>query len=106
MIINPNLAESRSMLRTIPGTRMLRDGTLVGLRFTDPFQQNRIWTIQGLYAPVAGRVLGGIRAKLVDQKSFTSFCNQRDLEVLLKLGRPGNYCEWLGTDYVEPGERG
>lgn len=34
-----------------------------------------------------------------------TFCNQRDLEVLLGLGNPGEMCFWLGKKYVEPGDK-
>jgi hypothetical protein len=106
MLINPNLAESRAVLRPITGTRIIEHTLgVVGAEITDPFQPGRIWVIQNLYSPIPGRALGGLRAKLLDNKGFVTFCNQRDLEVLLGLGSPGRYCEWLGTDYAAPGDR-
>jgi hypothetical protein len=37
----------------------------------------------------------------MDQKRFTTFCNQRDLELLLGLAKPGDLCPWLDRDYPE-----
>lgn len=107
MLINPYLPENREAVATIPGTRILQ-GTLgvIGAVLTDPLNPLRTWTVQGLYSPVRGRALGGLRAKLVDQKSFVTFCNQRDLEVLLDIASPGAYCSWLDKDYVGPEDRG
>ena len=89
--------------RCIPGTRMLEDtlGTM-GVRIPDPQTENRTWEVQSMYLPIEGRMLGGVRAKLVDQKNFVTFCNQRDLEVMLGLGIPGRYCVWAGAEYVGP----
>jgi hypothetical protein len=42
----------------------------------------------------------------MDMKGFISFCNQRDLEVLLGIARPGSVCLWADMDYEEVGERG
>jgi hypothetical protein len=101
MLINPNLPDSQRVLRPIPGTRIVQETLgLIGVQLLDPYNPLRIWTIQGLYSPVAGRALGGLRAKLEDQKGFITFINQRDLEVLLEVERPGNYCVWLSTNYV------
>jgi hypothetical protein len=66
----------------------------------------RIWEIQNVYLPIPGRVLGGIRVKLRDQKEFVTFCNQRDLEVLIGMYRPGDFCLWAGGPYLEPGDEG
>ena len=101
MLINP----SRDRPSTIPGTRILETTMgIVGIRIPDPHNAVRVWEIQGLYAPIDSRMLGGVRAKLVDQRNFITFCNQRDLEVLLGLGAPGNYCPWLDEDYRGPNE--
>jgi len=75
---------------------------LVGVKVTDPLRADRQWTLDGVYLPVRGRLVGGIRAHATDQKGFASFINQRDLEVLLGVGQPGTYCRWLGQDYVDP----
>ena len=101
MIINPNTDYGRSQLGTLPGSRIV-EATLgvVGDSFLDPENTRRIWTVQNLYAPVAGRAIGGIRAKVTDQKGFFSFCNQRDLEVLLGIASPGGYCDWLDREYA------
>src|ERR1700689_4821822 len=96
----------KHLLEVFNGTRLLRnDFGLIGESIEDPFTPQRIWTIQGIYAPVPGRALGGVRAKLTDQHEFVTFCNQRDLEVLLGLGTPGRWCRWLGDEYIEPGDR-
>ena len=102
MIINPY----QVTLETIPGTRMLQESFgLMGVQLADPISPDRLWSIHSLYAPIPGRKLGGIRAKLTDEKGFVTFCNQRDLEVLLELARPGDWCGWAGHRYPEPGER-
>lgn len=104
MLLHPFI--DKHLLESFGGTRLLRnDFGLIGEPIEDPFIPQRIWTIQGVYAPVPGRALGGVRAKLTDQYEFVTFCNQRDLEVLLGLGTPGRWCRWLGEEYVEPGER-
>jgi len=106
MLVNPSAASSE-LLTTLPGTNILGETFgIIGASFRDPTNIIREWTVQSLYSPVHGRALGGIRAKVVDQKDFISFVNQRDLEVLLELGYPGAYCKWLDQDYVEPGEPG
>ncbi len=106
MLINPWLPDSKPRLETIPGTRIIIETFgVVGADVVDPANPNRRWTVSGLYAPIRGRAVGGVRAKLYDQKEFVSFCNQRDFEVLLGLASPGSYCPWLDQYYVEPGER-
>ena len=93
----------RKQPEAIPGTRVL-DGRLgiVGYTVVDPLDARRTWQIEGLYLPVYGRAIGGIRAKLRDQKQCVTFCNQRDLEVLLGHAAPGELCPWLDSDYVGP----
>lgn len=78
------------------------DFGLTGRRLRDPKDSFREWEVHMLYAPIPGRALGGIRAKLVDAKGFITFCNQRDLEVLLGLAQPRAWCRWAGEDYVGP----
>lgn len=105
MLINPYLPESREILSPIPGTNIIAETLgVVGVMLRVPGDPIRSWTIQGLYAPIPGRMLGGIRAKLIDQKGFISFCNQRDLEVLLDISCPGAYCAWLDAEYVDVDE--
>ena len=90
-------------LPVIPGSRILETTLgLIGVQIPDSVHPQRVWRIHGLYAPLPGRALGGVRAKLVDNRSFTTFCNQRDLEVLLNLARPGQYCGWGECEYVAP----
>lgn len=85
---------------------MLEDALgLSGTTILDPLEPYRAWTIQWIFAPIHGRKLGGVRAKLVDAKGFITFCNQRDLEVILKQGTPGQYCRWSGGRYVAPDDR-
>lgn len=89
----------------IPGTRLLETTLgIIGVQVSDPNHPSRMWEIQGLYIPVEGRALGGVRAKLSDQKGFITFCNQRDLEVLLGIGRPGSPVAWRDDEYVAPGD--
>lgn len=99
-----NVYEQRPAV--IPGTRLLASTLdVVGVRFPDPQHALRMWEIQGLYLPIEGRALGGVRAKLIDQKGFITFCNQRDLEVLLGIGRPGAAITWREDKYVAPTDR-
>jgi hypothetical protein len=86
----------------VPGSRLLStDMGIEGVRFTDPLDARRIWRVESLFMPVPGRAIGGIRAKVRDQKNFISFCNQRDLEVLLGDEKPGDLCVWLDDGYVD-----
>lgn len=88
------------------GTRLLQDTFgVMNIQVRDPKESGRLWEVQSIYAPIPGRALGGVRAKLVDTKGFITFCNQRDLEVLVGLGAPGRWCRWLGGDYVHPDDR-
>lgn len=106
MIINPYTPEGQVLLAPIPGTHIVEDSLgIVGATVRDPLNIMREWTIRSLYTPIRGRLIGGLRAKLEDQKGFITFCNQRDLEVLLDVASPGAYCIWLDDKYVEPGER-
>lgn len=100
MILNP--FTNKELLDTYAGTRILqKDFGLVGTILADPFNRNRLWTVQTLYAPAKGRALGGLRTKLVDDKGYVAFLNQVDFEVLLGLGKPGTKCRWSGKDYPE-----
>ena len=90
----------------IPGTHIIENTLgVLGASFYDLHRASRVWTVHALYTPIAGRAIGGLRAKVVDNKGFVSFCNQRDLEVLLQLATPGGYCEWLDQDYVDSDDR-
>lgn len=99
MLINPY----KDRPAVIPGTRLLETTLgIVGTKIPDPHNPFRVWEIQALYAPVTGRAIGGVRTKLVDQKNFVTFCNQKDLEVLLGIGAPGAYCYWAESTYAGP----
>ena len=98
MLLNP----FQATIQVIPGSRILTETLgLFGVSIEDPVQVGRRWTITGLYGPVFGRKLGGIRAKLEDDKGFITFCNQRDLEMLIGLASPGNFCPWTSSTYPE-----
>lgn len=85
------------------GSRMLANTLgVVGREVSDPHQSERIWTIENVYAPASGRAVGGVRIKARDQKNVISFINQRDFEVLLGLGRIGQWCPWNEARYVGP----
>jgi hypothetical protein len=100
MIVNPYL--EKHLVQTYAGTRLLRETLgVIGMEVWEGPDVRRRWTIQSLFAPIPGRALGGIRAKLIDGKGYVSFCNQRDLEVLLGAGEPGRLCRWLGTNYPD-----
>ncbi len=102
MLIHPYV----DRLTVYPGTRILQDTLgVVGWVLQDPLELERMWTIHMLFAPIPKRALGGIRAKLVDQKQFVTFINQRDLEVLLGVGKVGGWCPWTGASYVGPGDK-
>jgi hypothetical protein len=102
MLINPY----KSHFTTIPGTRILTsDLGLAGFQYADPASPLRVWTLQYLFAPIPGRALGGVRAKLMDDKGFITFCNQRDLEILLGIAQPGDHCHWSGGTYPERDSR-
>jgi hypothetical protein len=99
MLINPYQAVS---MPVVPGTRMLQqDFGLAGYQLVDPGNSERLWTVSGLYTPV-GRKPNGIRVKLIDNKRFITFCNQRDFEVLLGIAKPGDWCHWAGEEYCGP----
>lgn len=99
MLVNPY----KTKLSVFGGTRLLLDTLgVVGTEVRDFSNLRRIWTIQSLYAPLPGRAMGGIRARLQDKEGFITFVNQRDLEVLLGLGKPGFICPWSGLRYVGP----
>lgn len=103
MLVNPYTADGKKLLATYEGTHIIQESLgVVGATCIDPDNRYRSWTIIALYSPVRGRSISGIRAKLVDSKGFVTFCNQRDLEVLLDVASPGAYCPWLGQEYVEP----
>jgi hypothetical protein len=102
MLINPYKVN----LANIPGTRILADDLgLAGFRYPCTRNPKRIWTLQYLFAPITRRSLGGVRAKFVDNKDFVTFCNQRDLEVILGIANPGDYCPWTKTAYPGPEDR-
>ena len=89
---------------TRPGTRQLE--STLGIqdhRITDLYNNERQWRVGASYLPL-GRRLGGVRVRLTDQKGFITFCNQRDMEVLLGIGQPGTWCHWAGEDYVTPSD--
>ena len=99
MLINP----FKTSMVTVPGTRILEESFgLAGFQYTDPREPQRAWTLQYLLAPIPGRALGGVRARFTDSKDFVSFCNQRDLEVLTGIAKPGDHCFWLEEKYPGP----
>lgn len=100
MIVHPY--REKEKLQTIAGRLLLDDFGLIGQNIRDTDISERIWTIQGMYTPIWGRHVSGVRAKVKDQKGFVSFINQRDLEVLLGEGKPEELCPWLGEEYVSP----
>lgn len=106
MLVNSFTDRGKCDITPIPGTRII-DSTMgiIGATFQDVNKASRVWTVHALYTPVTGRAIGGVRAKVVDQKGFVSFCNQRDLEVLLQLASAGSYCEWLDQEYVDVDDR-
>lgn len=107
MLLNPMRPEGQRRLTCLPGTRILEETFgVVGATVKDPFNILRVWTIECLYAPVRGRAIGGLRARLQDNLGFSTFCNQRDLEVLIDMAKPGTWCPWLDQDYVGINDNG
>lgn len=103
MLINPY----KTRLATIPGTRVIEDNLgLNGFQFAAAGAADRVWTLQYLLEPVPRRHLGGLRAKFQDEKNFISFCNQRDLEVLLGVSSPGDFCPWTEGEYFAEDDTG
>lgn len=97
-----NVFAERWRVPTHEGTRMIQtDLGILGAEIYDPKEPLRRWFVESLFAPVPGRALGGIRAKLVDEKGFVSFLNQRDLEVSIGMATPGKWCIWAGHAYVD-----
>jgi hypothetical protein len=95
VLLNPN-----QPVPTWPGTRILQETfRLAGVVLEDPRLPARLWTITNLFAPIPGRALGGIRAKLVDEQGFVGFVNQRDLELMLNIAKPGDWCHWADQEY-------
>lgn len=102
MLVHPY----RSHLATHDGTRLLHEPLdVVGSFVVDPRVPARPWYIQSFFAPITQRMIGGVRARLIDASDFVSFVNQRDLEVLLGIGTPGKFCPWIGRKYIGVGER-
>ncbi len=97
-----NVHRERERLEPLAGRVLQETFDLVGTRIRDLDIPKRIWTINSFLAPLPGRMIGGVRARLVDQKGFVTFLNQRDLEVMLKRAEPGERCPWLGSDYESP----
>lgn len=102
MLVHPY----HSHLPVHDGTRLI-DASLdvIGVTVVDPRVPTRAWSVQTLFAPITRRMIGGVRARLVDAYGFVSFVNQRDLEVLLGLGVAGQLCPWTGGKYIGVGER-
>lgn len=101
MLLNPCQGD----LPVVQGTRLLvADLGVMGVEIIDPINKDRRWTATAVYAP-ARRRINGIRVKLVDQKDFVTFCNQRDFEVLIGLARPGDWCQWAAQPYAAPDDR-
>lgn len=98
MLIHP----SRTNLTTFPGTRVIASDFGLGrFSYAEKKNPNRVWFFYAALLPLASKPIKGIRIELRDQKGFTTFINQRDLEVLLELGVPGTRCEWCGGTYRE-----
>ena len=99
MLLNPS--RDKEALLTYPGTRLLHEGfDVLGWVITESMARFREWRVEAFYSPL-GRALGGVRARLCDPQGFVTFCNQRDLEVLLKVDLPGTTCNWLGEKYPD-----
>jgi hypothetical protein len=97
MLFNPY--KDQGLLQVVPGTRILHNQLgLQNAEFEDPKQRNRTWRVSTVYSP-ARRALGGIRVKVVDDKDFVSFINQRDFELLIGLAKPGDWCQWMDERY-------
>jgi hypothetical protein len=89
----------------IEHSRVLGEGFLpnqfAGTVLKDLQDPTRLWTLACFYMPLRSRALQGVRAKFIDQKGFITFCNQRDLELLLGFAKPGMWCPWTNSPYPE-----
>lgn len=101
MLLNPFTTPTAQF--RVEYTRMLGEGfppnAYLGSVVQDPREPGRDWTLFCFYEPVKSRALGGVRARLFDQKGFITFSNQRDLELMLQLAKPGDWCAWAGRAY-------
>jgi hypothetical protein len=96
----------RNRVVELEGCRRIADlWGLVGMCIQHPNNPQRVWQICTLFSPIQRRALGGIRARLLDNKGFVTFVNQRDLEVLIGNAQPGEMCPWTGKEYPAPGDR-
>ncbi len=100
MIINP--FTERLERFTVPGTPLLKGGEFDALINAEIQMFGRCWVITAFLAPSKKRAIGGVRARLADDEGTITFCNQRDLEVLLGQDQPGAMCRWLRRRYVGP----
>ena len=65
----------------VPGSRIFvyaEDLGVIGESIPDPQVRYRIWTITNIFVPTSER--RDLRARLVDQKGFSTFCNVGALE--------------------------
>ena len=65
--------------------------------------EGRHWTVQQFFFPLSQdkTVRSGIRTMVRDEFGFVGFVNQRDLELLLGIKKPREWCHWLGAVYPE-----
>ena len=92
----PTNGRAIDCLRTdSPGYRLLQ---YVGRVFE---LEGRHWTVRRFFLPLTQdrTVRSGVRALVGDEHGFVGFVNQRDLELMLRLRRPREWCRWLGSSY-------
>ena len=100
-IVSPELAVSR--LRVSDSSMILfLKHDCIGKSVRDPDNKSRLWTVRDAFAPeedvAAGNSLG-VRFRCIDARGFVTFINQRDLEVLLGYGKPGERIPWSDNRY-------
>jgi len=103
VVVHPE--RDRELLTVCAGRLLIDSFGVVGKRIRDNRDTTRVWQVSHLFTPISRRTLGGIRARVIDDKGFISFLNQRDLEVSIGMVQPGDHCAWLRQDYVGPNHR-
>jgi len=75
---------------------------LIGYQVKDPVVKNRHWSVSGFFYPTNRY---GLRVRLVDNRGFSTFINQRDFEHLIGMYDSGDECPWLDEPYVNVDSR-
>lgn len=66
----------------------------INVKFEYPENTGRIWETRCIFNPIPQRMIAGYRWMCVDQFGFISYVEQRDFEMLLGIGKPGDKIPW------------